>query len=140
MIPELVYKETVLEGEEYPETIIIKELIKKGKINVKKINDKMLLNKVNQYNIQRGEAETVALYQQEKANLLATDDDNVRRKKSILDLNIIGTPVIILKLYNNNMISKEKFKDGVSQLRKIGWFSNAILDKVLMEGLKWVKQ
>ena len=140
MIPELVYKETVLEGEEYPETIIIKELIKKGKINVKKINDKMLLNKVNQFNIQRGEAETVALYQQEKANLLATDDDNVRRKKSILDLNIIGTPVIILKLYNNNMISKEKFKDGVSQLRKIGWFSNAILDKVLMEGLKWVKQ
>lgn len=136
IIPELVYKETVEVEKDYPETIIIKELVEKRKIKVKKINEKMLVNKSNQYNLHRGEAESVALYWQEKANLLATDDDNVRKKRNILNLSIIGTPAIVFKLYRENIIDKEKFKESISQLRKIGWFSNAVLDKVLMEGLK----
>lgn len=133
MISELVHKETVGMEKDYPEVIVIKELVEKGKIKVKKIGDKMLLNKANQYNIQRGEAESVALYWQEKADLLATDDDNVRKKGTILDLKAIGTPVIIFKLYKKGVISEEKFKESILQLRKIGWFSNAVLDKVLME-------
>lgn len=136
VIPELVYKETVEIEKEYPEAIIIKELIEKRKIKVRKIDKKMLINKANQYNIQRGDAEAVALYWQEKANFLATDDDNVRKKRTILNLNIIGTPIIIFKLYKGNIIDKEKFKEGISQLRIIGWFSNVVLDKVLMEGSK----
>lgn len=136
IISKLVYEEAVEEGKKYPEAIIIKELVEKSTIKVKKVGNKMLVNKANQFNIQRGEAESVALYWQEKADLLATDDDNVRKKSAILNLNIIGTPVIVLKLYKENMIDKEKFKQSISQLRKIGWFSNAVLDKVLMEVLK----
>ena len=137
VISELVYKETVeAGGKEYPEAIIIKELIEKRKIKVKRINNKMLLNKVNQFNIQRGEAESVAIYWQENADLLATDDDNVRKKKILLKLKTIGTPSIILKLYNEKMIDKQKFNESISKLREIGWFSNAVLDKVLMEGSK----
>lgn len=135
-IPDLVYKETVGTEKEYPEAIIIKELMEKGKIEVKKIGNKMLINKANQYNIQKGEAESVALYWQEKADLLATDDSNVRKKGIIMNLSIIGTPAIIFKLYSKNIINKEKFKESISQLRKIGWFSNAVLDKVLMKVLK----
>lgn len=136
VISELVYKEAVKMEKEYPEAIIIKELVEKKKIKVKKIAKKMLLNRANQYNIQRGEAESVALYWQKKAEFLATDDDNVRKKCVILNLKMIGTPVIIFKLYRKGVISEEKFKESISQLRKIGWFSNTVLDKVLMEGLK----
>lgn len=136
IIPQLVYDETSKTEKDYPEIKIINELIEKKKMKVKKVTDMLLLEKANQYNIQRGEAESVALYWQEKADFLATDDDNVRKKKIVLDLNVIGTPAIILKLYNEKIIDKDKLKEGVSQLRKIGWFSNAILDKVLMEGLK----
>jgi len=136
VIPELVYNEAVVNGKEHPEAMMIKELAEKNKIKVKKINNKILINKANQYNIQRGEAESVSLYWQDEGDLLATDDDNVRKKGVVLNLNIIGTPAIIFKLYKDNIIDKKKFRESISQLRKIGWFSNAVLDKVLMEGLK----
>jgi len=131
-----VYNEAVVNGKEHPEAMMIKELAEKNKIKVKKINNKILINKANQYNIQRGEAESVSLYWQDEGDLLATDDDNVRKKGVVLNLNIIGTPAIIFKLYKDNIIDKKKFRESISQLRKIGWFSNAVLDKVLMEGLK----
>ena len=136
VITELVYEEVVVNGKKHPETTIIKELVEKKKIKVKKISKKRLINKANQYNIQRGEAESVALYWQEKADLLATDDDNVRKKRLLLNLNLIGTPSIIFKLYNEGVIDKEKFNESVSKLREMGWFSSAVIDKVLMEGSK----
>jgi len=58
----------------------------------------------------------------------------VRKKSIVLNIKIIGTPVIILKLYKEKIIEKEKFIDSITKLKKIGWFSNAIIDKVLMEG------
>ncbi len=134
IIPELVYKE-VLKGKNknYVDVPIILKIIKNKKITVKKINNKNLIEKVKQFNIQGGEAEVIALYWQEKSELIATDDDNVRKKRSLLDINVIGTPAILLKLYKEKIINKNKILECVSELRKIGWFSNAILDQISME-------
>ncbi len=41
------------------------------------------------------------LYWQESADFLATDDDNVREKRILLELDLIGAPVIIWKLLKN---------------------------------------
>ena len=133
IIPEMVYNETVAMEEKHEESVLIKELCGKGKIKVKKIKDTILLNKANQYNIQRGEAEAVALYWQEKADFIATDDDNVRKKSVLLNLNLIGTPAIIFGMFKKKMIDKKKFVDSFSELKKIGWFSNAIIDRLLLE-------
>ena len=133
IIPKKVYEEITFCGEKHTEIKIVKELIEKKKISVKEVKDKKLLKKSNEFSIQEGEAEAVALYWQEKADYLATDDDNVRKKSMILNIKIIGTPVIILKLYKEKMIEKEKFAESITKLRKIGWFSNAVIDKVLME-------
>lgn len=65
--------------------------------------------------------------------MIATDDDNVRKKKNLLNIKVIGTPVIVLKLFKNKIIDKNKIEQCVSELRKIGWFSNIVLDKILME-------
>jgi predicted nucleic acid-binding protein len=92
-----------------------------------------LLEKANEYNIQKGEAEAVALYWQENANHLATDDDNVRKKQTILNLTIIETPAIIMKLYKEQKITKEKYLNSTNELKKIGWFSNQVIDKMKME-------
>ena len=134
IIPKLIYKE-ILKGKEksYSDVPIILELIKNKKIIVKKIKNKELVKKVKEFNIQRGEAEVVASYWQEKADLIATDDDNVRKKRVLLDIKIIGTPTIILKLYKEKLIDKNKAEQTISELRKIGWFSNTVLDQLLME-------
>lgn len=134
IIPELVYRE-ILKGKEkgFSDVPIILDLIKNRKITIKKIKDKSLIKKVNQFNAQRGEAEVIALYWQEKADLIATDDDNIRKKKALLNIEVIGTPAIILKLYKDKIINKDKIEQCVSELKKIGWFSGTVLDKILME-------
>jgi predicted nucleic acid-binding protein len=136
IIPQMVYDEAVGAGAGRLDAKIISSLIEKKKINVKKIKNNKLIKQANQYNIQGGEAEALALYWEENADFLATDDDNVRKKKIILNINMIGTPAIILKLYKENMIDKKKLEGSVTELRKIGWFSNSVLDKILLEGLK----
>ncbi|MDP4039155.1 MAG: hypothetical protein Q8P57_01065 [Candidatus Pacearchaeota archaeon] len=137
LIPNKVYAE-IMAGKElgYVDVNIIEEMIMQHKIKVKKIGNQKYLSKTTQFNIQGGEAESVALYWQEKANFLATDDDNVRRKNLLLNLKLLGTPAIILLLYKKRLINKNKFKDSLEELRKIGWFSSAVIDKVLIEGEK----
>ena len=133
VIPKMV-RDEILMGKEYPEVKIIKELIKRKKIIVKQIKNKRLVKKAEEFNIQKGEGEAVALYWEEKAVYLATDDDNVRKKSLLLGVKVIGTPAIVLKLYKEKLVEKEKFDESLAELRKIGWFSNAVIDKVKMEG------
>ncbi|PIN85770.1 MAG: hypothetical protein COV47_00540 [Candidatus Diapherotrites archaeon CG11_big_fil_rev_8_21_14_0_20_37_9] len=135
IIPQKVFDEVVVIGKkkEYPDAFLVEEIIQKGKISVKTLKNKDFEKRANQFNIFGGEAEVVALYWQEKANLIACDDDNVRNKKEMLELNIIGTPSILLSLYRKRKITKEKFEESINKLRKIGWFSNQVLDAMLLE-------
>ena len=90
IIPERVYNE-ILKGKKkgFPDVPIVLNLIKEKKIGVKKVKNKELVAKAYQFNIQRGEAEVLALYWQENADLIATDDDNVRKKRIILNIEVI---------------------------------------------------
>ena len=134
IIPDKVYEEiTAGKNKGYLELFIIDDLIKMKKIEVKKTNNKLYLKKLNEFNIHGGEAEAVALYFEERADYLATDDDNLRRKKDVLNIKIIGTPSIIITLFKEKNIEKDKFLDSVRKLKEIGWFSNSVIDKMLME-------
>lgn len=139
LIPKLVYKETVETGKEAKraDAVLIREVVESELIKVKEVGDKELIKRAEEFNIQSGEAEAVALYWEVNADLLATDDDNVRSKKEVLDLRLIGTPVLILKLYGEGEIGEEKFKGSLDRLREIGWFSNAVIDKVIERGEKY---
>lgn len=132
IIPNLVYEE-INKYKDYPDANIINSLIKSKRISVKNIKNINLIKKANEFNIQHGEAEALALYWQENADLLATDDDNIRKKKELLNIKLIGTPAIILILYNKKIIDKDKASLSIETLRDIGWFSNALLDSIIME-------
>lgn len=131
IIPEKVKQEVI--KEEYPETIIIKELITKNKIQIKAVENKNYLKKAYELNIFRGEAEVVALAWELDADAIATDDDNVRKKREIIHLRIIGTPAILLTLFEQKKITKEKLYLAIRKMKEIGWFSSTIWDKIKME-------
>ena len=141
IIPQIVYQE-IMEGEQksYGEVDLIKNLINKDKIKIRHIKDNENLEKAEQYNLKGGEAHAVALYWQEDADYLATDDDNVRKKGLMLNLNIIGTPSIIINLFKNNKMSEEKYLISIEELKKIGWFSNQVTDKMKTGAEKWNNQ
>ncbi len=135
-MPERVHEETVKKGKEegYEDAVLIGEIVEKDLIEIRKVHDEELIERANRFNIQAGEAEAVALYWQEEADILATDDDNVRGKRVILELNLIGTPAIILKLLESGIVSGRKFRESLDSLREIGWFSNIVIDRALERG------
>ena len=134
-IPEKVFNETVAAGKEkgHYDAALIESAIKSGAIKMRKVKKPELIRKAYDFSIYGGEAEALALYWQENADLLATDDDNVRRKKEILDLKLIGTPAIILLLFNGKKIDSKKAKQSTAKLRKIGWFNSEVIDRIINE-------
>ncbi len=141
VVPKSVYNE-ILAGKEkgYEDIKIITDLVGEKKIIVEQVKNKKLIRRAKEFNIQGGEGEAVALYWQDKAGCLATDDDNIRKKSAVLDIKIIGTPAIVLALYKEKLVGKNKFEESLNALRKIGWFSNAVIDEMLARGLKWGRQ
>jgi len=141
IVPNLVYEE-ILRGEDkgYGEVILIKEAVNSKMIKIIKVANSDLLERANEFNIKEGEAEAVALYWQEKTDFLATDDDNVRKKAGMLNISIIGTPAVIINLYKSKLITEEKYISSIEELRKIGWFSNQVIERMKMEIKKWSNQ
>jgi len=133
LIPQLVYDEVMDGKEQHPQDVNqLQFAIKSKLIQIKKV-EKTLVKKANEFNIYRGEAEAVGLYWQEKADLLATDDDNVRKKKEALRISTIGTPAIMIKLFRAKKIDKPKYVTAIKKLKEIGWFSSTVFDKMLQE-------
>ncbi len=130
-IPERIKKE-VQTGKFADEKIIL-DLINKKKLIVKKVEDTDLIVRVNEFDIFDGEAEAVALYWELDADFIATDDANVRKKAEILNLELIGTPTIILRLFEEKKIDKEKFDKSIEKLRSVAWFGSTVWDKIKME-------
>ncbi|MFH1587713.1 MAG: hypothetical protein ABIA76_00045 [Candidatus Diapherotrites archaeon] len=138
IIPEKVFEEVVIKGKEkkYEDSLIIEKIIKEGKIKVVKVKKKKLIERINDFNVQGGEAEAIALYWETKAEFLLCDDNNVRKKEAILELNLLGTPSIILELYKKKKITKEKALNSIEQLKKDSWFNQSIIDYLYLEVLK----
>lgn len=134
VIPEAVYQE-ILAGRKkgYADAILVEELLKAKKCEVMRVREKKHLRRAEQFNVQRGEAEALALYWQEDADQLASDDDNLRKKSILLGIRLIGTPAIMLRLYREKVITQQKLAESLQALRKIGWFSSSVIDKILME-------
>jgi len=77
--------------------------------------------------------ESVTLYLQEKADLIASNDDKVRRLRLILDLSLISSPEMVFMMAKNEVISKDKAIDSLLELKKIGWFSPNVIDIIVEE-------
>lgn len=134
-IPASVHEETVIAGREhgYPDAEVIAETVSDGRIDVVEVTESRLVERAENYNLQGGEAAAVALYWERNADLLASDDDNVRRKRTVLDLDLIGTPSILVELFDVAAIDSDKLRHALDELREIGWFSTAVLDKIALE-------
>lgn len=124
LIPTKVYEETVLTGKKkgHPDALIIEQAISENLIKIKRVLDKKKINKLSLFGLHLGEAEAVALYLQEHAQFLATDDDAVRRNRILLAINIIGSPAVVLMLFRTGLIERRKALDCISALETIGWF------------------
>ena len=132
LIPTKVYEESVIKGQKkgHPDALIIEQTIQSNLIRIKGIvNNEKIVN-LRLFGLHLGEAEAVALYFQEKAQFLATDDDTCRKNRIILGINIIGSPAIVLMLFRKALITRKKAIDCVLALETIGWFDTEIMHEM----------
>ncbi len=132
VIPTRVYEETVINGKkkDHPDALIIEQAISSDLIEIREVKDQKKVDNLRIFGLHLGEAEAVALYFQERAQFLATDDDTCRRNRIILGISIIGSPAIVIMLFRNSLITKSKALDCVSSLATIGWFDMEVIHEM----------
>ncbi|MEE8400951.1 MAG: hypothetical protein V3R86_02200 [Candidatus Hydrothermarchaeaceae archaeon] len=131
MIPKKVYEESVANQKRFPDAVIIGALIEKRKIKVIEASN-TVVKEMGRFGIVKGEAEAVAAFKEGKGDLLASDDDAVRRNSGILDIKLVGTPALIVWLFEKREVSKEKAIQSLTELKKLAWFEAGLIDRIIM--------
>lgn len=142
-IPRRVQEEVLVGKEEgYPDAAVVEQTIDEGALEVVDLDEDAEedLTELEKLNVRGGEAHAVALCWQEGVDRLATDDDNVRNKQELLGIRCVGTPAILLGLFKRGAIDEGKVRRALDVLERVGWFSQAVLDKVRMEVERWEKR
>ena len=135
IVPCAVHDEVVERGieEGHSDAFVVQKLEREGFIHVMPVADKPLMHELKKYGLEGGELEAVTLYFQEKADLLASNDDKVRRLRLILGLDLISSPEIVFVMAKNKVIANDRATDCLLALKKIGWFSPSVIDTIVEE-------
>ncbi len=98
------------------------------KPRVRKIHSKNYLSMVMDY----GEAESVVLYEEIKADYLLIDDSKARKIAESIDIHCVGTLGLLLKAKQKNCISELKpfFEEFMEAGR---YFSKSLLNSILTQ-------
>jgi len=127
LMPEEVRREVCVEGRE--ETPLIIKLIETGKIDVLKVKNRTALKKfTGDFNIDRGEAEALALAMQEKADLIATDDRNAIRACKMLNIDFVTAVAILVRAHEKYLIDRDETLIKLKKLHSVGRYSRAIIE------------
>ncbi|MBI2672308.1 hypothetical protein HYX16_05220 [Candidatus Woesearchaeota archaeon] len=136
IISKEVEREAIEKGKEkkYPDAYHIEEKIRNNLINVKEVKDQ---NKVNiimkDFNIEKGESESIVLFSQEKANLLLTDDKLAFNACKSIDIPATGALALITESYNKKIINKEEAINMIKILAKEGRYKNQLIFQALQD-------
>lgn len=132
IIPAKVRQEVVVSAGKFPDAAMTKVLIERNKIKVANASE-TIVRELERFGIVKGEAEVVALLKEGKGDVVASDDDVVRKNSVLLDLKVTGTPALIMWLLRKKKISKSKAIESLTELKRIGWFEAGLLDRIIAE-------
>jgi len=104
IIPNAVYDELVLNPEYINEIEQLKNCIKQGTIEVKKVIDVNLV-KALRNELDYGESEVIALALDEKADIVIIDELEARKKAELFNLSKTGFIGLLIKAYKLNHIN-----------------------------------
>ncbi|HLG29220.1 MAG TPA: hypothetical protein VI387_03325 [Candidatus Brocadiales bacterium] len=126
LIPEEVRSE-IMEVEK-ADAVVFKQLIESKKIKVLKIKKMDFSNKLMEdFNIEKGEAEALGLAMQGKAGVIATDDKNAMKACKFLKLEFITSISILIRVLEKGLINREEAFIKLRKLQSIGRYSKAII-------------
>ncbi|MBI5343870.1 MAG: hypothetical protein HZB83_00775 [Deltaproteobacteria bacterium] len=126
LIPEKIKEEVLQKGR--VETPQIAGLIRDGKVEVLEVNDKSLPQKLMEdFNIDLGEAEAIALALRKKGAVVATDDRNAIRACKLLKIDFITAISILIRAVEKRLLSKNEAVLKLEKLESIGRYKKPII-------------
>ena len=128
IIPEAVYKESIIEGKKREEVNVLKQ---SEWISVIKVKEEKLV-KLLRANLDLGEAEAITIALESDADLILLDDSDAREKARLFELTITGTIGILLRAKREGVIVS--LKDELIKLKASGfWIDDELQKKILSE-------
>ena len=124
-----VYNESTSKIDAYDAKIIKKRIEEKAirKRGIK--NLELYKNIQDDFNLGKGEAETIVLCLENKISLI-TDDKKAMKACKILRIKFTTVPNLLIRLYNKGLMTKIEADLYLKRLEKFGRYSNDILQKI----------
>jgi len=133
-----VYLEVVEEGWGFPGSFETENAVRKGWLEVKGVTDKVKIAEfMRRYNISLGNAETVQLAVESRAELALADEAEVRyllEEHSIITRGCIG---VLIEAAKKGLISTEETKEDIRRLVDTGY---RVSDKVLSQAYRLLSE
>jgi len=128
-----VYEEICVRGRGLIGERELLEAIKVGLITVKDAKNHLLVNALLDP-LAIGEAETITLTVEERADYIVIDDKLARRRAKSIGLNVIGTLRVLRLMYDAKLIDKREILKALEKLKEIGFrISEEVINKALRE-------
>jgi predicted nucleic acid-binding protein len=113
LVAKAVYEEISIAGQGLIGEHELQESVKANLIEVKEVKNRLLVNALLDP-LDLGEAETITLASEDKADLIVLDDKSARRRAKAMDLNVVGTLRVLRMMYDAKVIDKPPRKDPLS--------------------------
>ncbi len=134
IIPEEVYKETVINGKakKFSDAYQIENKIKENLMKVKKIKDKNRVNKIiNEFGTAEGESESIILFLELKADILATDDHKSINVCRAYNIPFITALAFVLYSHIRKFVANNEAKKMIEELSIYGRYKDELIYKAL---------
>jgi hypothetical protein len=131
LIAKAVYEEICIKGRGLIGERELLEAVKNNIIIVKDVKNRLLVNALLDP-LAMGEAETITLASEERADHIVIDDKLARRRTKSMKLNVIGTLRILRLMYDAKLIDKHELIKALEKLKETGFrISEDITNRVL---------
>ena len=108
--------------------------INDGKIKVLEANDRSLHRKLmSDFNIDLGEAETIALALHKKGAVVATDDRNAIRACKFLKIDFVTAISILIRAVEKRLLDKSEAVLKLEKLESIGRYKKSIIANAIRQ-------
>ncbi|MFQ6136117.1 MAG: DUF3368 domain-containing protein [Candidatus Hydrothermarchaeales archaeon] len=131
-IPDEVFKESVERGreEKYTDAIVIEEAVKGGWVKIQRVGK---IEKLKEFGIDEGEAETISLALALGSREVLLDQGHARLAAQVMGLRPRGTIFVLLKALVNEIITYDDYLKDLECLVKAGF---RMSDEVYLEAVR----
>lgn len=126
-VPKAVREETCIK--ESFDALLIEKRVEDGKIKVYEVEKKDLVKRLTEdFNLGDGEAEAIILCIERGSKILATDDKTAINACKVLRIRFTTAINILIRLYEKQLIEREKALMKLDNLRVVGRYKEKIIE------------